>query len=278
MVIPTSIYTSKVNGYGVLFWRAVLTQSQADELLEDPNVAVVYQPCTDSCYDPTTELVMQRGAPDDLVVASQFPGMDFAWYRRNYIFHERAGRDVKIYIIDSGADLTHDVSGMHPSPFGFPADDSQEFTGGSNMASRTRWLHTNPEIQTDENDGGIHGTCMLARMGGNTLGVAKHTSPIIVRKPSTSNSIEYYFEGLRRVIEDTRGDEKPSVLSLSLYWPRFKGPGDPMFRNGDGGDAYDDIRRTMRDLLRVLIDQKVLPITGSGNAGAVSPIALYGHV
>ena len=146
----------------------------------------------------------------------------------------------------------------------------QEFTGGSNVASRARWIHTNPEIQTDENDGAQHGTCMLSRMGGHIFGVAKQTTPIIVRKPNIGNSIEYYLEGLRRIIDDTRGAEKPSVLSLSLYWPRFQDSGEPTFKNHDGTDSYDTIRATMRGLLRLLVDQGVMPVSGSGHVGAVS--------
>lgn len=149
------------------------------------------------------------------------------------------------------------------------------------MAKKVRWIHTNKEIESAENDGGLrnHGTCMLARAAGHKLGVAKNVSPIIVRVPKYTNEIEYYMEGLRRIVEDTKSKKRAgsplSVLSLSIYWPRHRDGGELMFKNTDGSDGYDTIRGTMRGLLRLLVSQGVVPVTGSGNTGAVSVSTSY---
>ena len=110
-IVPPAdiVYTSEVDSYGVLYWSVRLTLDQANDLLQDPNIGAVTPPCHDDCYDPTTELVMQANAPDDLVTLGQFPGKDFDWYNHNYVYDERGGKDVEVYILDGGADLTHRV-------------------------------------------------------------------------------------------------------------------------------------------------------------------------
>ena len=114
MVVPTSIVTSDLTGYGVLYWRAVLNNDQAGLVAKNPAVATVHKPCgegDDSCFDPTAEgLARQASAPDELVAVGQFPGQDFAWYRGSYVYHERAGQDIDLYILDTGARVTHKVS------------------------------------------------------------------------------------------------------------------------------------------------------------------------
>lgn len=153
----------------------------------------------------------------------------------------------------------------------------QEFTEGSNVASRARWIHSNPEVNSnqDENGGGIpgHGSCMLTRAAGHTFGIAKHVSPVIVRTPR--NNIEYYLSGLRRINDDV-GDGKRAVLLMSLYWPRFKdGEGNtqvPLWENDDGSDGYDRIRETMLALLKELSRKGLTVVTGSGNANLVSQL------
>lgn len=110
MVIRDSIYTSDVKGYGVIFWRAVLTPTQADDLLKHPGVGVVYGPCSkDKCQNPSTVIERQPQAQDDPVVVGQFPENDLFWYRSSYIFDSKAGKGVPLYILDGGAMLSHFV-------------------------------------------------------------------------------------------------------------------------------------------------------------------------
>lgn len=45
---------------------------------------------------------------------------------------------------------------------------------------------------------------MLARAAGHTVYVSRTITVVIVRVPQFTNNIEYYLEGLERIIEDTR--------------------------------------------------------------------------
>lgn len=110
MITPTGIFAEEAGGIGVLFWRAILTPSQAQDLQDFQGVGFVYEPCKNECYDPTTEIVMQPNSPNDVVVVGQFPTESLAWYRSNYVYHEQGGRDIEVYILDTGANLAHNVS------------------------------------------------------------------------------------------------------------------------------------------------------------------------
>lgn len=151
----------------------------------------------------------------------------------------------------------------------------QEFVEGSNIASRARWIHTNPNIPeatAEDENGGLrpgHGTCMLDRAAGHLHGVAKKIDPIIVRIPTLRTAIEYYMQGLRHILYDL-GDGKRSVLLMALYWPRYEAGGAFVFRGEDGSDGYDAVRKTMGDLLREITKKGVTVVTGSGNKGLVS--------
>lgn len=66
--------------------------------------------CNTDCYDPTTALVRQNLATDEMVFISQQANHDLAWYNHNYIYDDTAGEDIEVYIIDTGANLAHTVS------------------------------------------------------------------------------------------------------------------------------------------------------------------------
>ena len=156
-------------------------------------------------------------------------------------------------------------------------DIFQEFTQGNNIASRARWLHTNPEIETIENDGGLlkpgHGTCMLSRMAGHSYGVAKSINPIIVRVPSKETNKPtgtIWLDGLRQVLNDIGDGKKKGVVSMSWYFPRTWRFDELIFENPDGTDGYEAVRRTMGELLRRLADKGMTLVTGSGNDEKVS--------
>ncbi|MBE3046620.1 hypothetical protein IMZ48_29640 [Candidatus Bathyarchaeota archaeon] len=153
----------------------------------------------------------------------------------------------------------------------------QEFTQGNNIASRARWLHTNPEVETFEDDSGVgmkrgHGSCMLSRMAGHSQGVAKSINPIIVRVPrqSVKPTGTTWLNGLRQTLNDIGDGDKKGVVSMSLYFPRTHDFGKFVFKNPDGTDGYEAVRRTMGELLRRLADKGMTLVTGSGNDEAVS--------
>ena len=66
--------------------------------------------CDKDCYDPTTDLVRQNLATDEMVFISQMRNHDLAWYNHNYIYDDTAGKDIEVYIIDTGANIAHNVS------------------------------------------------------------------------------------------------------------------------------------------------------------------------
>ena len=104
----------QAKGFGIALWSIALTQRQALELLADPYISAVIKDCTSNCQDPLIKLAMQRNADNSLITIGQSPNTAFEWYQQNYIFDEKAGIDVNVYIIDSGANLRHPVSGIPP--------------------------------------------------------------------------------------------------------------------------------------------------------------------
>ncbi len=71
--------------------------------------------CNKDCYDPTTALVRQNLAADEMVFISQEEKHDLAWYSHNYIYDDTAGEDIEVYVIDTGANLAHNVSACEDS-------------------------------------------------------------------------------------------------------------------------------------------------------------------
>ncbi len=66
--------------------------------------------CGKDCYDPSTALVRQNLATDEMVFISQMENHDLAWYNHNYIYDDTAGQDIEVYIVDTGANKAHTVS------------------------------------------------------------------------------------------------------------------------------------------------------------------------
>ncbi|KAK7408694.1 hypothetical protein QQX98_009108 [Neonectria punicea] len=248
MVDADSIATSDSSCAGVLFWTVQMTMSQAEELIQFANVATVYQPCSDACFDPSTDLVQQPNSPDDLVLVSQFKDQPLSWYRSNYIYEESGGRDVEVYIVDTGANL--------------------------NNVLDTSTLRPDVESADDDNGGKKgHGTCILSRMGGHIHGIAKNASPVIVRmprRPAAVNPVEDYLEGIQKIVDDVGSGNKRAVVSMSWFYPRQLAGGVFTFKDLNGGDASDAPRDTLRRLLRLLASKGVSLMTGSGNNGANS--------
>lgn len=149
---------------------------------------------------------------------------------------------------------------------------------GSNLADVARWIHTNPEIETDEDDGDpvAHGSCMLSRAAGHLYGVAKNVYPVIVRRPRGLFDFEYALEGMRRIAGELAGNERRdgsalTVLSMSFVVDRINlVDGEPTFQNADGSDGYEHIRAVTYDILKRLVNRGVLPVAASGNDGQVS--------
>lgn len=110
LITPDDVYTKKLRGKRVIFWRAMLTTDQAKELQSDENVSVVSKSCTDKCYDPLDLINRQIETDPGLVTFGVDPEKKVPWYRNSYLFDSKAGQGIKHFIIDSGADLSRTVS------------------------------------------------------------------------------------------------------------------------------------------------------------------------
>jgi hypothetical protein len=76
-------------------------------------VASINDVCRDCTEDPTTEFVYQEDAPASLAyVSSEYP-LESSDDEARYYFDDSAGEEVKVYIVDTGANLKHKVSDEH---------------------------------------------------------------------------------------------------------------------------------------------------------------------
>lgn len=110
---------------------------------------------------------MRANAPDEMVFLSQYPDKSLSWYQHNYVYDDSAGEDIDVYIVNRGADL-----------------DRPDFTGGNNLASRSRWIHAHETFDHAEDDSSLtvgtnfgdgHGNCMLSKVRGHIYGSAKRS-------------------------------------------------------------------------------------------------------
>ncbi|KAI4219561.1 MAG: hypothetical protein L6R40_008718 [Gallowayella cf. fulva] len=260
----TEIYASELNmnNMWTLFWNAPLTQSQADSIKKDPNVGSIAKSSTSfdplMSYSDTTSYTMQkrntgltrqRNAVDEMRLLSQPIDLnDFDHYLRyfkDYVYDGSAGSGVTVYISDTGANLAN-----------------PEFTHGSNIASRARWLFGQGGgiVNTDETDISVkgHGSCMLDKIGGNKYGVAKRVNPVIAR--ASHSSAEAFLDTVRQITADYQQiytqDPTHARAILNLSW------GYPPNELGEGKDSWIN---EMRALLQGLISKGVTVIVPSGN-------------
>ena len=135
--------------FTVDFWRATLSEDEAQAIREIPSVSLlsgssrvkasrfgvaadkilfcrqvsgVYADCTDCDYDPTTAWVFQRvfkqesldGDMKRQIGAEQMAYLSFPPSKNKkfddmYVFDDSAGSDIPVYIVDTGAQLMHSV-------------------------------------------------------------------------------------------------------------------------------------------------------------------------
>ncbi|KAI9723660.1 MAG: hypothetical protein M1812_000960 [Candelaria pacifica] len=269
-----TIYTSSTQKHGVNFWRCDITDQQATTLKGNKNVASVSKSCKKDCYDPLTfpvsqpeeelasNLELERRVPtnqpeaeDEMVFISQRQGKKLGDMDHKYYYDNIGGKGITVYVVDTGAMLDK-------SEFNKKVDLPKK-----NVKDRARWLlvgsqdepHDDSSVTTDGKAGKGHGTCMLSKVVGTEYGVAKEVDPVIVRVPRGANQ-ESYLEGVSKVVDDIQARKAApnpgntrSVLSMSWYYPQ------------DISDVGWVIR--LRMLLRTLVEEGVIIVTGSGNTG-----------
>ncbi|KAF2462996.1 subtilisin-like protein [Lindgomyces ingoldianus] len=236
-----SLYESVTNGLGVNYWKLPLSNDNVTALAKNSDIASVTKAgCDTTCFDPTTFIVKQRNAADEMVFLSQRQGTTLDMYNHRYIYERGAARnDITVYVVDTGADL-----------------GNEEFTSGANVARRARWLFANPNDQVRGDNGPKwHGTCMLSKITGHLYGTSKRVNPVIVKVPLAA-TVEDYLEGVSKVVDDvrTRGGRK-TVLNLSWYYP------------GHVVESKVGWSDRLYELLKELQDSGVIIVAGSGNGG-----------
>ncbi|KAG9239295.1 peptidase S8/S53 domain-containing protein [Amylocarpus encephaloides] len=203
-------------------------------------------------------LTGQRKASETLKFINWQEGHELEEYDDNYWFDKSSGKDIPVYVIDRGVNL-----GL------------AEFTKGSNIASRTRWIHAGPADQRREDawdeKGKGHGTCMLSLIAGHKLGVAKNINPVIVRIAEPAKPWDW-LEGVQLAMRDlsvgNTGSQQVKTRAIVLMSWQFPATG------VDRPDDFDKWSAKMRLMLRMLELNGALILTGSGNH-PVSEITNY---
>ncbi|KAL8673770.1 MAG: hypothetical protein Q9168_001831 [Polycauliona sp. 1 TL-2023] len=238
----SSIYASECNNHGMwtLFWDAPLSESHAKILRDDPNASPL--PAKDT-------LVRQRYSPEEMKFLSQPEDLKLGNFE-NYVYQESGGRDVLVYISDTGANLAN--------------TEFTEITGGSNIARRVRWLfgQGGGAVDTDEVDLSPkgHGSCVLDKIGGYRYGVAKNANPVVVR--AVRDNPLTYLDTVRKIDADYQAiyDRDPknarAIVNLSWGWTKKS-------LEDYNPDAWIN---EMRRLLKGLINNGATIVVPTGNA------------
>jgi len=137
----------------------------------------------------------------------------------------------------------------------------KEFTSGGNIASKARWLYAGfgESLGTPgDNHPNFHGSCMLSKVAGATLGTAKKITPILVQV-KTPFSPYHYLDALNKVSRDFgTGDGTGKTQAVVLMaWNYGKAI--------DRGGITDAWIKEIIVVLNELAGKGVFLVTGSGN-------------
>ncbi|KAH6891280.1 peptidase S8/S53 domain-containing protein [Thelonectria olida] len=265
------------------YWRLPLTFDQAEEIRKHDSVASVLEQCDNDaypCYDPTTSLKWQEDVLPQLSYISwpdTEPRTPFSKVRDRYYFDDSDGKDIDVWIMDSGLTIEH-----------------PEFDHWSR--DRVDWLIKVPDYdgvareddsQTDvdlKTKGKSHGTSMTSVIAGKTLGVAKSIKPHLARLPRRNNigywTQEDFIDTIAAIDERLANDGGANgVLLLAHYYIRpafyrLKGDGtaDPLLINGEPIDQSFGFEWRLHTIIQSIVEKGMLVITGSGNEPGKSTI------
>lgn len=194
-------------------------------------------------------MVTQYDAPRGLVRLSHRSAHTTS---HEYHYASTAGRNIPIYVLDSGIRITH-------SEFRQPNSNHNR---GSD--TRARWganfIPSSPD--TDE-DG--HGTHVAGTIAGTTYGVAKHAHVIAVKvlDATGSGSMSTLLQGLNWAVADARdrGVVRRAVVNLSL------------------AGVYT---QSVNDAVQAAVDEGMTVVAAAGNtredAGGYSPGSAPGAI
>ncbi|KAH7115486.1 hypothetical protein B0J13DRAFT_208242 [Dactylonectria estremocensis] len=110
---PADLYASNTNSLGMNFWTLPLNPDEANKLRKDAGVGSVMLQCgsdINPCFDPSTSLMWQEDAESQLSYVSWPNKVDrtpFSDIKGRYYFDDSNGKDVDVWIMDTGATIEH---------------------------------------------------------------------------------------------------------------------------------------------------------------------------
>ncbi|KAI9820804.1 MAG: hypothetical protein M1827_005175 [Pycnora praestabilis] len=255
-----NIFLSESATLGRFFWWATLTETEASDFQNShqDEVATVSQACY-ACMnyervvnkDVTSRSIikkrgidLQKNADDDLKVISQpkdTPNIDDL---PGYYYDSTAGQNTRVYIIDSGA------------------SNNFQFTG-----KQIDWIWAGPAPDTGKKDDTSgHGTCMLSKVIGSGVGVAKNakSTMVSIADYNGNTNIESIIDALVKVYDDIalNGYGGQAVVSMSLVFHPKNFPGtDP---EPDYTIAW---KAAMIKMINALISVGAVLVAAAGNEG-----------
>ncbi|KAK1579387.1 subtilase [Colletotrichum navitas] len=253
----------------VFRFNTMATLAKELELLHDTDIAWIF-PESDVGYDedepstpgratspplgPGPELASQGvfydpGADASLKALSQ--PADYASYDPNdmygYAYPTSSGKGITIYIIDTGANPTH-----------------EEYAGSPGLK---RWMYVAKNtFQSDSDTKRGHGSCVQSLVNGPRFGAAKGADIVIVKLPDPFTTSDI-ITALYWVTDDIakRSLEGKAVVTMSVYTVGVDIAKSKAFGIQVLKDGWDATAESMRDQMELLIYLDVPVVVASEN-------------
>ncbi|KAL9033289.1 MAG: hypothetical protein Q9180_006025, partial [Flavoplaca navasiana] len=266
------LYSKSDDSLGVIFWTALLVPSDADQLRKDhPILTSVAEDKfipLEGFRDPgpsleeegyfipkereeTQTIIKQENPPEQLKVVSQPSKEDEVSNLKNFAYREEAGRDVTVYVFDSGANKDHSewTSQTGTKKWIFPG-------------SRNDPRYTIDDSETDKTEDS-HGSCVYSMAVGPRFGTAKNANVVIVKHaifnkknpddPDEEDTVESAtLDGMASILADVKDSklQNKTVVNLSF---------------GLTSALEVASRDKVYDLIKELLANDVVVVTSSGN-------------
>ncbi|KAK2846342.1 hypothetical protein FQN49_005817, partial [Arthroderma sp. PD_2] len=196
----------------------------------------------------------QKDDDYDLAPVSQPPELDFYDLRPYYYYDESQGEGTTIYVVDTGAEHTHDeFKNTHFEKYIWPEPKSV------------------PHEERDFNPK-FHGTGVLSRAVGRTVGIARKASVVVVVKSNKDgrSTIYNFIDALLKTYDDITEHHPNGKVVINLS-SSLRKPKDP--------DLDDMCRQLFTDLMTALTElEHVVVVTTAGNEGPDKEIDQYPQV
>jgi hypothetical protein len=247
--------------------------TEADLVAGDPNDALLANSTGNSNMEESLGLKsFQKRAPDknekvewELAAISWAKGESDPQTDPTYYFDDSQGEGTFVYLVDWGVSISHkEFSDLKPRPAIIK-------TFPSALGDKEQQNNDSP---VRDNKPGFHGSCMMAKMVGKTLGTARKATVSHTVINFEKSIYEHFLDGLMRVHDTIRKAEHghKAIVNLSLNFQTFaQYKGTATDAPGIVSEAFTE---RMALIIKELIKMGVVVVTGAGNRG-VSPIDGY---